>query len=135
MIVFIDTNILVDYLTKRELGYEISHTIFDMCTEQKIKGYISAHSILDTLYIMRKYPLDYRKSRILNVCKIVDIAGDNSKEILNALNNNEFTDIEDCVQAECALSVNADYIITRNIKDFSKSKVRPIFPEDFLKLF
>jgi len=39
--------------------------------------------------------------------------------IVNALANNDFADVEDCLQAECAEAVNADYIVTRNIKDYS----------------
>jgi hypothetical protein len=48
--------------------------------------------------------------------------------------NNRFDDIEDCLQAECAVLVNADYIVTRNIKDYTHSAVPVILPEDFLKL-
>lgn len=36
--------------------------------------------------------------------------------------------------AKCAESCNADYIITRNVKDFAESSVRAITPEEFLEL-
>jgi hypothetical protein len=42
--------------------------------------------------------------------------------------------MENCLQTECAKSVNADYAITRNIKDFSVSSIPAIWPEDFLKI-
>lgn len=135
MIVFIDTNVLIDFLAKREPCYETAETILSMCAEKKIEGYISTHSILDTLYILRKLPLEYRRKKILSLCKIVGVVGDDSRKIINALNNFDFSDIEDCVQFECALSVKADYIITRNIKDFVNSAVKPILSEDFLDLF
>lgn len=135
MIVFIDTNILIDFLAKREPCYETVETILSMCADKKIDGYISAHSILDTLYILRKLPLEYRRKKILDLCKIVGVVGDDSEKIINALNNLDFSDIEDCVQFECALFVGADYIITRNIKDFTSSTVKPITPEDFLNMF
>jgi len=135
MTIFIDTNIIIDFLAKRELCYETAEMILSMCTEKKIEGYISAHSILDTLYILRKLPLEYRRKKILDLCKIVGVVGDDSEKIINALNNLEFSDIEDCAQFECALSVGADFIITRNIKDFTSSTVKPITPEDFLNMF
>lgn len=43
-------------------------------------------------------------------------------------------DLKDCLQSNCAKSVKADYIITRNIKDFVHSEVPAILPEDFLGL-
>lgn len=43
-------------------------------------------------------------------------------------------DFEDCLQDECAKQVNADYIVTRNIKDFSKSDIPAVTPEIFLKI-
>jgi hypothetical protein len=57
----------------------------------------------------------------------------NAELIRNVLLNNDFDDIEDCLQAECALSVHADYIVTRNTKDYIHSKIPAILPEDFLK--
>ena len=53
--------------------------------------------------------------------------------IFNALRDNDFDDIEGCLQAECAKAVNADYIVTRNIEDFAHSKILAILPEDLLK--
>lgn len=41
---------------------------------------------------------------------------------------------KDCLQDECAKGIGADYIITRNIKDFEQSKVPAITPEQFLEI-
>lgn len=53
--------------------------------------------------------------------------------VRNALERNDFSDFEDCLQDECALQNNADYIITRNIDDFANSNVPAVTPADFLK--
>ena len=53
---------------------------------------------------------------------------------MNALDNANFKDFEDCLQDECAAAVHADYIITRNAKDFMYSRVKAVTPEEFLKL-
>jgi predicted nucleic acid-binding protein len=58
-----------------------------------------------------------------------------SKIILAALTNNDFNDIEDCLQAECAKAVKADYIVTRNIKDYTHSEIPAISPEALIKHF
>lgn len=59
----------------------------------------------------------------------------NVKKILDALDNDKFSDFEDCLQEECAVEAMADYIVTRNPVDFAESRVKVIQPEDFLKLF
>jgi len=43
-------------------------------------------------------------------------------------------DYEDALVAVCADRINADYIVTRNIKDFKNSSVKAITPKDFLQL-
>lgn len=53
--------------------------------------------------------------------------------MLHALERNDFPDFEDCLQDECAAQNNVDYIITRNINDFSSSNVPAITPTEFLK--
>jgi len=54
--------------------------------------------------------------------------------ILNALNDETFDDLEDRLQYECAQYINAEYIITRNINDFTNSPIPAISPKDFLKI-
>ena len=53
---------------------------------------------------------------------------------VEALEREEFSDFEDCLQDECAKGIGADYIITRNVKDFEQSKVPAITPEQFLEI-
>ena len=50
--------------------------------------------------------------------------GDNTK-ILGA---DRFRDFEDCLQTECALATNAEYIVTRNKKDFANSPIVTVQP-------
>jgi len=45
----------------------------------------------------------------------------------------EKAELEDCLQEECAKEFYADYIITRNIKDFINSSIEAIEPHEFLK--
>jgi len=54
--------------------------------------------------------------------------------VFDALERDDFKDFEDCLQDACAEMVAADYIVTRNIKDFEHSKIPAIAPDEFLKL-
>ena len=55
-------------------------------------------------------------------------------KLLSGLINEDFLDFEDCLQMECAKSFGADYIVTRNVADFSASEVQAIERKDYLKL-
>jgi hypothetical protein len=70
---------------------------------------------------------------LLGLCDFIEIAGIEKKQLIDALNNEMFDDLEDCIQNECAKFVNAEYIITRNMDDFAGSSILALLPEDFLK--
>ena len=74
-----------------------------------------------------------RKKILIELCGFIDVAGIQRKQIVDALVNEDFDDLEDRLQVECARTVNADYIVTRNIADFSASPIPAILPEDFLQ--
>lgn len=136
MKILVDTNVLMDYLVGRKPYFEDADRVIKLCIDCKIEGYMAAHSITDMFYILRK---DYKESgvrrmMIKSLFDILDISGIDKDILLNALNRESFEDFEDCVQDECADSFGADYIVTRNTKDFENSKVQAITPDDFLKL-
>lgn len=64
---------------------------------------------------------------------IVNVLPVNSDIIENAVRS-EFTDFEDAVQYFTALSASSDYIITRNVKDYSLSEIEVFSPDEFLNL-
>ena len=66
------------------------------------------------------------------ICEILTVVGIDGVKVKAAVNNLDFDDIEDCLQSLCAEECGAKYIITRNVKDFSGSKVPPITPTDLL---
>ncbi|MBD5128971.1 MAG: PIN domain-containing protein [Ruminococcaceae bacterium] len=135
MRVLIDTNILLDFFFDREPYNVYADRVLKMCGNYELQGFIAAISIPNAFYILRKdHPADERRKMLLDICGFLSIVGIDSAKIWGALINSEFTDFEDCLQDECAVACGADYIITRNIKDFAHSTVPPITAEDFLKL-
>ena len=75
-----------------------------------------------------------RKRILLGLCKILNVIGIDIEKIVSSLNNKNFTDVEDCLQSECAKDISADYNITRNIKDFENSEIKAISPDTFLEM-
>ena len=134
MNILIDTNIVLDFLLKREPHIKNAEMIFKACKEFKINGFIAAHSIPDIFYIMRKSFTLYELKEIIKLlADFITIVDLTEKMILSALFEHNFSDFEDSLQDECAQEINADFIITRNTKDFEYSKVKAIEPNEFIK--
>ena len=133
MKVLIDTNVILDVLCKRKQFYENSLNIFRLCEIKKVEGYISSLSVANIIYIMRK-ELDNNLINILikNLFSIFNIIDLTSLDLIKATEIN-CNDYEDALQIIEASKLKADYIITRNTKDFLKSKVVAITPKDFLE--
>lgn len=68
------------------------------------------------------------------LCGIFEISGIDKSKVMAALENQDFTDFEDCLQMECALEIGADYIITRNLSDFAYSGITAIEPRALLEM-
>ena len=135
MKIFIDTNILIDFICKRQPFCQNAASVFDLCRNKKIEGFISTQTVVDTFYITRKLlSTDYLRDFLLTLSEIVTFTGISKDNIISALKSTDFKDFEDCAESECAVSSEADYIITRNVKDFEKSKIKAVTPEGFLEL-
>ncbi len=132
MKVLIDTNIILDVLCNRDDFADDSAKIFKLCEVKKITGYISALSIPNIVYIMRKELDSDKVKEILDkltlIFSIVDLKGDDLKKATML----DFKDYEDAIQSAQANRIKANYIITRNLKDFTNSKVTAIKPSELI---
>lgn len=133
--ILIDTNVLLDYLLERDPFFEDSKEVILSCINGKAKGCIAAHSIPNMFFILRKdYDAKERREILLNLCKIFDVEGIDKTKLIAGLENENFSDFEDCLQMECAKSYKADYIVTRNVSDYETSEVKAILPKDYVSL-
>lgn len=86
-------------------------------------------------FILRKdYNAKERREILSSLCSIFDIEGIDKLKLLAGLENEEFSDFEDCLQMECAKAYEAQYIVTRNVADYTTSEVKAIMPGDYLAL-
>ena len=135
MRVLIDTNVLVDYLSYREPYARQAMEILALSKERQIQANMAAHSVPNIFYILRKdFTADELRKILLSLCEFLFIAGIGSNQVIASLENADFLDFEDCLQAECAKVCNADYIVTRNCADFRESTIPALEPPDFLAL-
>lgn len=131
--ILIDTNVLLDYFLEREPFFEDARAIISSCIEGDTKACIAAHSIVNMFFILRKdYSAKDRREILSSLCTIFDIEGVDKVKLTASLANEEFADFEDCLQMECAKSYGADFIVTRNISDYSMSDIKAISPSEYL---
>lgn len=130
--VFIDLNIVLDVLQKREPFYETSARLLALVETGRVKGYIAAHSIITLFYLTKKDRSGAEaRATITNLLQFIKIAPVDQGTIEQALNL-DYRDYEDAVQMIAAVQVKADCLITRNIKDYQPALLSVLQPVDFL---
>jgi predicted nucleic acid-binding protein len=131
--ILFDTNIVIDNLARRD-EYGESLQLFNLCENDIIDGVITTVTVMDVTYILRKFLAAAETRDAMQVLlQIVDVIPALKSDI-NAAFIGDFSDFEDAVQASCASRARADYIVTRNIKDFEHSSVPAVPPGDILKI-
>jgi len=131
----IDTNVIIDYLTDRLPFADYSERIIDMCALGNASGFLTASAATDIYYVTsktvgREKALDNLKA-LFGVINIADVG---KKDLLHAMDL-DMNDFEDALVSVCAKRIKADYIVTRNERDFVNSPVAPITPEIFIKRY
>lgn len=133
MKVLVDTNIIIDLLANREGFAEPAAQLFKLCEVGKVQGIVYALSIANIVYVMRK-ELDRSQiedviTKLGSIFSIADMKSDDLKKAA-AL---PIPDFEDALQSACASRMKADFIVTRNLKDFKNSKVMAIKPSELIE--
>ena len=79
MRVLIDTNIMLDVLMGRQPYFDLADRIIRLCADQRIEGYMAAHSIPNMFYILRKSMSDEDRREVLkSLCQILKVEGNKS---------------------------------------------------------
>lgn len=132
MRLFLDTNVILDLILKREPFFDDIARIVTLYEMGKCELFTSSVSIVNCNYILgknidRKQVLDNLKI-LRSFCSILTVS---ELEIDQSLNS-DFKDFEDAVQYFTCLKNDCNFIITRDIKDFKSSDVPAVSPLEFL---
>jgi predicted nucleic acid-binding protein len=131
---FLDTNIVIDLLAKREPFYQPAAKLFSLADKMKLQLCVSALTFANTNYILLKeMKLDEAKLILRKLKLLVKVISLDDKIIGISLNDSDFKDYEDALQYYSALENGDDMIITRNLKDFQKSKIPVLTAEQYLQ--
>ncbi|MDI6878248.1 MAG: PIN domain-containing protein [Desulfitobacteriaceae bacterium] len=136
MNVVIDTNVILDVLSQREPFVKHSTSVLMLAAKGKFSASMTANTVTDIYYITKKYLQSHEavKDALLGLMDVLDIVDVTKTDCIKAFNL-PVNDYEDALLAHCAKRIKADYIITRNLKDFTNSPVNAIAPEEFLSRF
>lgn len=134
MKVFIDTNVLIDFVCKRDVFFRPAAVLFDMAYKGKIRLIISSLSFVNAYYVGLKYKYNsVALQKSLKEIKAIVQISSFDEQMLEYAFSLEVKDLEDAVQYFSALSLNSDCIITRNEKDFDFSSIPVYSPNDFFE--
>jgi predicted nucleic acid-binding protein len=128
----IDANILLDVLQAREPFFKDSSLIWKFCEVRRVEGFFSALTFANLVYILRKELDEKAIEELLQQLMLIFQVADLTQTDLKTAASLHWKDFEDAVQSATAVRLRADYIVTRNVKDFMDSAVPAITPEDFL---
>jgi predicted nucleic acid-binding protein len=131
---FVDTNIVLDYLMMRIPFYKSAAQLFSLASKGNIIIYISTLSFTTAhYYLLKRMERKQALIKISQFRKLITLLPVSERTIDMALAS-DFKDFEDAVQYHCAKSENISVLLTRDVKDYVTSKIPVMTVENFLKI-
>ncbi len=133
--VFIDTNVIIDFLADRKPYSEYAEILFQLAKDKRINIYVAAISFNNTYYILRQVTSHTRALKLISEFEEYVKIQETNTIILKKAMKSGFNDFEDAIQYYSAKQLNKiDIITTRNLKNFKKSEIPVLSPETTVKL-
>ena len=134
MNLLIDTNVILNMVFKRS-GFDDAVQLFRKIKESNNNAFITASTVTDLFYIIRKEMHDTDKTYVVmeNIFKLVGILAVTEEDIHLAFEQ-KWKDFEDCVQYTTAKNNRMDYIVTGNHKDYEDSSLVVVSPKECIEL-
>jgi predicted nucleic acid-binding protein len=130
---FLDTNIILDLLTGRLPFKAEAERLFSLADQGKVKLYASSQSVATADYVLNKtLKAEVTRSSLQKLLTIISVCDLSHKAIVRAVNDLNFSDIEDSLQHQCAIQSKASILVTRNEKDFRKASISVMTPKQVL---
>lgn len=134
MKILLDTNIVLDVLMDRIPFADSAAALFSKVEDGTIIGYLCGTTVTTVYYLAAKVIGAPRaQEEIKKLLTLFEVAPVNRQLLESALGAG-FSDFEDAVIHEAACHVGAEAIVTRNQKDFKKSKISVYSSEEITKV-
>lgn len=134
MKVFLDTDVILDYLTDRHPFADQSEKVFALIEHRKIDGLTSVLTFSNLYYLIRQQSSHHKTMGMLkNLAEVLNILRTDEEIVRNALNS-AFRDFEDALQYFSATGHRKiDVIVTRNIRDYKDSLIPVMTPDTLVR--
>jgi len=132
---FLDAIILVDVFQARPPFLEHSLQLWSLAENRKAEVFISAFSFNNIYYIMRKHSGMEAARRAMEVLNANFGVVPLGQDIINKAISAKKADFEDSLQFYSALSIGAESLVTRNVRDFPADILPILTPKAFLASF
>ena len=130
----LDTNVLMDFVLKREDFVKAARKVFALCGTDKVDGFVSAHSLMDLCYLTRKKTQNERLKMLRLLCGLFTVVETTEDAVLAAAERMDFSDFEDSVVNQAAVRAGVNYIVTRNQGDFKAADIPVLSPVEFIEM-
>jgi predicted nucleic acid-binding protein len=132
--IVIDTDVILDFFLDREPFSENAAKILSLCEKKEITGFVTPVIVSNVYYLLsQKGKQEKVIEKLKMLLSLLEILTIDKNSIMVALDS-DFKDFEDALQNYAAeLNGKIDIIVTRNTKDYKKSELGIMNPEDFLK--
>ena len=133
--VFLDTNVLIDFLSDRKPFSRDAAKLFDYSFKRKVTIYVAGVSYNNIYYILRQSCSHTETIKVLAELQEWTETVDVSKDVIRKALKSDFRDFEDAIQYHCAKALSKiDCIVTRDTKDFKRSSLPAMTPKEVLTM-
>ena len=128
-----DTCIIIDALQNRVPFYPLAQQLILAAAENRIDAVLTAKALMDIHYLMRKFlhSEEAARAEIAKLIELFEIESTTEEDCKEALRSG-MSDFEDAAMAAAAGRISADFIVTRNVKDYTRSPVPAILPGELV---
>jgi PIN domain-containing protein len=131
MKVLLDTNVVFDVYEHRQPHYAASNQVMKLARRGEFLAAVASHSVANGFYVYGRPFTSFLCERFLDDVEVCCADAHLTRWCLRL----GLPDLEDALQAGAAMAWKAQFIITRNTRDFRQSTIPAITPGDFLHRF
>jgi len=131
---FVDTDVILDLFVRREPHHKTALRFFSFLKNHSVQAFTSAVAVANTYYILAKIKnRRYALEKVRRLVKLMRIAAVDQQTIEAAVRA-PHRDFEDSIQYHCAVSRGLAMLITRNVSDYPKDRVKVLQPAEYMTI-
>ena len=134
MKLLLDVAVLLDVVLERDPWARPGAELLAALETKQAEGFVAAHTLPTVYYVVAKSQDRATATTAMHdLLRIVDVVPVERQDLYYALSL-RISDFEDAVQAAAAFRIDADYLVTRNERDFKGTSIATATPSTVVSL-